>query len=78
MPKKTKKSFEDELERVQEIVGELEEGPASLDEMLALFEEGVAATKRLEKVLADAETRVQLLQRDEEGELKLRDEDAEE
>ena len=40
MPKKTDKTFESALKRLEEIVRTLEEGSPSLDEALALFEEG--------------------------------------
>ncbi|HUV85729.1 MAG TPA: exodeoxyribonuclease VII small subunit [bacterium] len=73
MPKKDKPTFEDDLARLSEIVAALEEGPETLDEMLALYEEGVAITKRLEEVLDQAETRIKKLSRDAEGEPELED-----
>lgn len=75
MPKKDKQTFEEDLARLSEIVTALEEGPETLDEMLALYEEGVAITKRLEEVLDRAETRIKKLSRDVEGEPALEDVD---
>lgn len=71
MPKKDKPTFEEDLARLSEIVTALEEGPETLDEMLALYEEGVTITKRLEEVLDQAETKIKKLSRDVEGELEL-------
>jgi len=68
---KKKPSFEDELNRLQEIVAALEEGPATLEEMLKLFEEGIAVADRLERELAAAETKVQKLLRDAGGGLDV-------
>ncbi len=73
MPKKAKPSFEEDLARLTEIVNLLEEGPEKLDEMLALYEEGVGITRRLEKTLDEAETKVKNLSRDERGELSVGD-----
>ncbi len=73
MPKKDKPTFEEDLARLSEIVAALEEGPDTLDDMLALYEEGVAITKRLEEVLARAETKIKKLSRDVEGEPQLED-----
>jgi exodeoxyribonuclease VII small subunit len=73
LPKKEKPSFEDDLARMSEIVAALEEGPETLDEMLALYEEGVAISKRLEVVLDEAETKIKKLSQDVEGEPELED-----
>ncbi|NIT36195.1 MAG: exodeoxyribonuclease VII small subunit [candidate division Zixibacteria bacterium] len=73
MPKKAKPTFEEDLARLTEIVNLLEDGPETLDEMLALYEEGVGVTRRLEKTLDEAETRVKSLSRDERGELNVDD-----
>jgi exodeoxyribonuclease VII small subunit len=75
LPKKAKLTFEEDLARLTEIVNLLEEGPETLDEMLALYEEGVGITRRLEKTLDEAETKVKSLSRDERGELNVEDSD---
>ena len=48
----------------------LEGDSLSLDESLALYEEGVALTRRLNRELGEAEQRVQILQRTADGEIK--------
>jgi exodeoxyribonuclease VII small subunit len=77
VPKKTKPTFEEDLARLSEIVTLLEEGPDTLEEMLALYEEGMAITARLEKTLAEAETKVLELSRGEDGELALEEREEE-
>lgn len=71
MPKKAKPTFEEDLERLAEIVELLEEGPDTLAGMLALYEEGMAITARLEETLAEAATKVAELSRGDDGELAL-------
>jgi exodeoxyribonuclease VII small subunit len=61
LAKKKEVSFEDGLQRLQEIVEGLEQGTATLDETLSLYEEGVKLTAGLNATLADAETRVEEL-----------------
>ena len=58
-------SFEQRLRRLEEIVGELESDQIDLERALALFEEGVAHVRAAEKILAEAELKVEeLLQGD--------------
>jgi exodeoxyribonuclease VII small subunit len=53
--------FEDALTRLEEIVATLESGDPSLETSLALFEEGVALSRRCNKRLDTAERRLELL-----------------
>ena len=62
--------FEAAIARLEEIVKAMEGDAVSLDESLALYEEGVALTRRLTRELDEAEQRVQILQRTPEGEIK--------
>ena len=61
MAKKKEVSFEEGLQRLQEIVEGLEQGTATLNETLSLYEEGVKLAAGLNATLADAETRVEEL-----------------
>jgi len=54
-------SFDDALAQLQRTVAELEAGGQPLEEAIALYERGVALQARCEKLLADAELRVQQL-----------------
>lgn len=71
-----KRSFEESLARLTEIVGKLEAGDLSLEESLELFEEGVRASKECTQILEEAKRRVQKLAREDEGfRLEMLDED---
>ena len=58
--------FAENLARLDEIAKRLESEPMSMDEALAVFEEGVALVKKSEKLLQRAERKVTILT--EEGE----------
>ena len=60
-------NFEGALERLGEIVEQLEGDGLELDESLALFEEGVRLLRRAESTLDGAEERIRLLVEDGDG-----------
>ncbi|MBQ9744896.1 MAG: exodeoxyribonuclease VII small subunit [Clostridia bacterium] len=60
MPKK-EISFENAMERLEEIVNLLEGGESSLDQSLSLFEEGVKLVKICNEKLEKAESAVKQL-----------------
>lgn len=66
---KPEPSFEKNLEALEQIVEQLEEGGLSLDESLKKFEEGVGLAKQCEKTLSEAEKKIEILTKDAEGEL---------
>jgi exodeoxyribonuclease VII small subunit len=57
-------SFEDALERLETLVGELEQGDLDLEASLRHFEEGVRLTRRCSEELAAARQRVEVLVRE--------------
>jgi len=57
-------SFETALDRLEAIVGRLEDGDLALEDALAGFEEGVRLSRRLADRLADAERRIERLTRE--------------
>ena len=63
-------TFEDALQRLEQIVDQLEAGDLALDDSLKVFEEGVALARRCAKYLEEAEKRIELLTKDESGLLK--------
>ena len=65
--KKTNMTFEAALSRLEDIVRSMEGGTAMLDESLALFEEGVGLVKFCTKALDDAEQKVKILQKEDDG-----------
>ena len=63
-------SFEAAMARLEVIVKAMEGDSLPLDESLALYEEGVALTRRLNRELGEAEQKVMILQRTSDGEIK--------
>lgn len=64
---KDKMTFESSLARLEEIVRKLEGGTATLDDSLALFEEGVKLVKFCNEKLETAEQKVKMLVFDKDG-----------
>jgi exodeoxyribonuclease VII small subunit len=62
--------FEAALQRLEQIVDQLEAGKQSREESLQGFEEGVGLARHCGRYLDDAEKRIELLTRDESGALK--------
>ena len=71
-------SFDDALAELQRTVAELETGGQALEVSIALYERGVALQARCERLLTDAELRVQQLVARAGGALELRDVQADE
>lgn len=69
MAERKKKTFESSLARLEEIVRAMESGDVMLDESLSLYEEGVKLIKYCTKALDDAEQKVKILQKGEDGAL---------
>ncbi|MFB0920011.1 MAG: exodeoxyribonuclease VII small subunit [Oscillospiraceae bacterium] len=65
---KTEFSFEQSMERLDAIVKQLEKGEAPLNESLKLFEEGTALIAVCSKMLDEAEQKVVMLKKGENGE----------
>ena len=57
----TQPSFDDGLDRLETLVQQLESGSLSLEDALARFEEGVQLSQALQKQLAEAQRRVEVL-----------------
>jgi exodeoxyribonuclease VII small subunit len=71
-------TFEAALQRLEQIVDQLEAGNLSLEESLQVFEEGVGLARRCGRYLDEAEKRIELLTRDETGALRTAPFDLEE
>ncbi|MFW6147501.1 MAG: exodeoxyribonuclease VII small subunit [Thermodesulfobacteriota bacterium] len=61
------KKFEDALQELEAIVKRLESGELSLEESLKVFEDGVSLSKYCFQKLEEAEKRVSILIKDENG-----------
>ena len=62
-----KKTFEEKMQRIEEIVNALERGDAALEDSLALFEEGTKLIKECGAELANAEQTVVRLMKGADG-----------
>lgn len=56
-----KNSFEEQIEKLEEIVTELEKGELNLDDSVAKFEEGIKISKDCNKMLEEAEKKITIL-----------------
>lgn len=80
MAVKKKPTFEQQLAGVEALIGEMEDGRLGLEESLARYEEGVKLLSSLEEQLANAQQRLTVLRRGDDGverEEKLEVQDAE-
>jgi len=63
-------SFEKAMDKLEKIVGELEEGDFSLDASLKKYEEGISLVRLCREKLDKAKQKVERLMRDKKGDLK--------
>ncbi|MGI8470386.1 MAG: exodeoxyribonuclease VII small subunit [Pyrinomonadaceae bacterium] len=63
----SKNSFETSLSALEKIVRKLEEGDLTLEESLKLFEDGVRLSRECQERLGQAERRIEILLKDEDG-----------
>lgn len=61
MTKKNTTDFETSIKKLEAIVDKLEEGDLDLDTSLKSFEEGVALVKECQKIISEAELKVNKL-----------------
>ena len=64
--------FEEALEKLEAIVEAMESGDLPLESLLARYEEGMKLAQACQARLADAETRIQQLEKTAGGVLKLK------
>ena len=68
--KKKNMNFEAAIKRIDEISVKLEDASLTLDESLALYEEGVSLVRLCRKMLEDAEQKITCLYPNDDGEMK--------
>ena len=68
-----KKSFEEQIQELEKIINELENGNLNLDDSVVKFEEGMKISKECSKMLENAEKKITILLNDENGEVKEED-----
>ena len=61
------RTFEASLEALEEIVRQLEDGDLSLEKSLELFEQGIRLSRECQERLSQAERRIEILLRDNQG-----------
>lgn len=66
-------SFEEQMDRLEEIVGQLESEEVSLEKALELFEEGTTLVKSAQKKLKESQLKVRKVLGEEDGEVVLED-----
>lgn len=65
-----KLNFEQSMAELEETVKKMESQDVSLDEALELFERGIMLSKNCQKILDDAEKKVTVLLKNEDGEIE--------
>ena len=66
-----KKGFEDELERLESLVEELDRGELGLDDAIERYEQAVRAYRRCKRYLAQARKKIEILLKESEGNLRV-------
>ena len=69
MAERKKISFEESCLRLEEIIARLEDEKLSLDESVKLYEEGMKLVTKCNKELMDAERKIKILTRGEDGQI---------
>ena len=68
MPRKKEPSFEEALARLEQIVGEMEQGELNLQDLVLRYSEGVTHANQCTQSLSRAEKAMDLLLQDKDGE----------
>lgn len=66
------KNFEEQIEKLENIVKELEKGDLNLDDSVSKFEEGIKISKECNEILETAEKKISILV-NQNGEMKEED-----
>ena len=70
MPEKNK-DFESSLKKLEEIVTELEAGDLPLEKSIKAFEDGIKLTRHCQKLLTEAELKIEKLVESDDGSFDL-------
>ncbi len=68
MPRKKEPTFEESLARLEEIVGEMEQGELTLNDLVMKYSEGITLANQCSQSLQRAEKAMDLLVQDRDGE----------
>jgi exodeoxyribonuclease VII small subunit len=69
---KTSVPFEEALKKLEAVVDAMESGDLPLESLLAKYEEGMRLAKVCQEKLAEAELKIQQLEKNAAGEMKLK------
>ncbi|MCB1050319.1 MAG: exodeoxyribonuclease VII small subunit [Acidobacteria bacterium] len=69
MSEAQKPTFEQQIQRLESIVGQMEAPDLPLEQAMALYEQGVQLARDLNQVLTQAQQKIEILARDEQGEI---------
>ena len=69
MAEKKKLSFEENIEKLEEILSKLEDEKLSLDMSVKLYEEGMKLVSTCNRELEDAERKIKILTRGDDGQI---------
>ena len=72
-PKKKALTFEEGMERLEAIAGQMERGELPLDELLKLYEEGMKLSKELNQKLEAASNRMMEVRLERSGEITVQE-----
>ena len=64
MTDEPERSYEETVETLEQVLSELEEGGLPLDQAVDAYERGVALSERAQKLLTEAELRIDTLRND--------------
>ena len=67
MKEEPNRTFEASLEALEQIVRQLESGDLALEKSLELFEQGIRLSRECQERLSQAERRIEILLRDNQG-----------
>lgn len=73
MAAKKKTTFEDNIQKLEELVTQMEEGGMPLEQSLALYEKGIALARACTGWLDETEQKLKVLTEDELGGVTLKD-----
>jgi exodeoxyribonuclease VII small subunit len=71
MKEETSRTFETSLEALEQIVRQLESGDLPLEKSLELFEQGIKLSRECQDRLSQAERRIEVLMRDNQGRMAV-------
>lgn len=69
MSEAQKPTFEQQIQRLESIVGQMEAPDLPLEQAMTLYEQGVQLARDLNQVLTQAQQKIEILARDEQGEI---------